>query len=716
MKRLIFIVAALMAFMVNAATDGMLLNSASWNNRGAGGIKVYDAVNRCLLKNDDNGKRNAPAVGSRAENVTEEGLVPVTIKVQPDKNGENQRAFSMDLIRDDGASWGEMFESNVTLNVPKGEYLVEVMFVDGGLSVLFFPDVKVDGPMELTVNRDMATNSLTADPLIPGGARVVLPEAVAEDNVIGENYNTRFVNAEMYVCYKGVNKGTYMTEGEVENSGWRNEMTIHTNINDGNASFFWTFNMLTKDDKYAAFFITAPCDATYPDGIISNDYTKYLKFEPEIAHTPVYDEMGMGNDGQRVMLSVFNSKDELLSGGGSYSPQPFEVYICNELGDAAAPYALSFVSSLDILRGMPVGIIAPGAIGKDGKMFFASTQDGNSYATSLAGSENVYPVNPDFSFPYFQGLEFGNTSACCVTGHQLIDWSDTPFEYIFIANYYGNAGERRNPDVRNATAEVVIDGKVVLPRGSTGAIYDWAEQRSQTEHPKEKVSYVFYDENIIVDGIKGYNICNVTVDEGKEDRDAPTLQRLMLKNRDGNPTVRFASPADGKIALAGGDFVRNQYMRDTGSEGLVSSEYYTYSPATIKVEYAPRGSQEFTALAVEEDASKFFMPGYGAYWEGNLGTVDRQSPDGWFDLRVTLTDASGNSQVQTISPAFHIESLSSVEDAVTDKDVCIRVENNRIIAPSGAEIYDISGRPASPTPGPGIYIVRHAGKSVKIIL
>lgn len=238
MKRLIFIVAALMAFMVNAATDGMLLNSASWNNRGAGGIKVYDAVNRCLLKNDDNGKRNAPAVGSRAENVTEEGLVPVTIKVQPDKNGENQRAFSMDLIRDDGASWGEMFESNVTLNVPKGEYLVEVMFVDGGLSVLFFPDVKVDGPMELTVNRDMATNSLTADPLIPGGARVVLPEAVAEDNVIGENYNTRFVNAEMYVCYKGVNKGTYMTEGEVENSGWRNEMTIHTNINDGNASFF----------------------------------------------------------------------------------------------------------------------------------------------------------------------------------------------------------------------------------------------------------------------------------------------------------------------------------------------------------------------------------------------------------------------------------------------------------------------------------------------
>ena len=507
-----------------------------------------------------------------------------------------------------------------------------------------------------------------------------------------------------------------MTEGEVENSGWRNEMTIHTNINDGNASFFWTFNMLTKDDKYAAFFITAPCDATYPDGIISNDYTKYLKFEPEIAHTPVYDEMGMGNDGQRVMLSVFNPKDELLSGGGSYSPQPFEVYICNEHGDAAAPYALSFVSSLDILRGMPVGIIAPGAIGKDGKMFFASTQDGNSYATSLAGSENVYPVNPDFSFPYFQGLEFGNTSACCVTGHQLIDWSDTPFEYIFIANYYGNAGERRNPDVRTATAEVVIDGKVVLPRGSTGAIYDWAEQRSQTEHPKEKVSYVFYDENIIVDGIKGYNICNVTVDEGKEDRDASTLQRLMLKNRDGNPTVRFASPADGKIALAGGDFVRNQYMRDTGSEGLVSSEYYTYSPATIKVEYAPRGSQEFTALAVEEDASKFFMPGYGAYWEGSLGTVDRQSLDGWFDLRVTLTDASGNSQVQTISPAFHIDSLSAINNAISDNNTEIRVENHCIIAPAGAEIYDICGRPASATPGPGIYIVRHAGKSVKIII
>lgn len=150
--------------------------------------------------------------------------------------------------------------------------------------------------------------------------------------------------------------------------------------------------------------------------------------------------------------------------------------------------------------------------------------------------------------------------------------------------------------------------------------------------------------------------------------------------------------------------------------GDVSSEYYTCSPADIKVEYAPGGSEEFAELVVEENPAKFFMPGYGAYWEGSLGTVDRESPDGWFDLRVTLTDASGNSQMQTISPAFRVESLSSVEDAVADKDACIRVENGRIIAPSGAEIHDICGRPASAAPAPGIYIVRHAGKSVKVIL
>jgi|GEM_PF-3120583 len=716
MKKLIFIIAAMMAFTSYATPDGMGLNSDFRGFRNTSGTKVYDAVNWCLLKNDDSRKRQAPAVSSRTDNEAEAELVPVTIKVQPDRNGENQRAFSMDIIRADGASWGEEFASEVTLNVPKGEYLVEVTFVGGGLSVLFFPDVKVEGAMELTVNRDMATNSLTAEPLIPGGARVVLPEAVEDDMIIGENYNTRFVNAEMYVCYKGLNRTTYVTEEDVENPGWRNRLTIHTNITDGNASFFWAVNMLTKDDKYAAFYVSSPCNEAHEDGIISNDCSKYLKFEPKIAHTPVYDEKGRENDGQQVMLNVYNSQNEVLTGYGSYSVNPYEVYICNELEEYAGSSALTFVGSMDIMQGMPVGVIAPGAVGKDGIMFFASTQDGNSYATSLEGSNNVYPINMNFSFPYFQGLEFGNTSACCVTGHQLIKMAETSFEYAYIDNYYGNAGEIRNPDYRTATAQVMIDGDVVLTRGATGAIYNWAKERSQTEHPKEVVSYVFYDENIIVDGIKGYNICNVTVDESKEDRDAPTLQRMMLKNRDGNPTVRFASPADGKIALAGGDFVRQQYMKDTGSGGLRSSEYYTYTPATIKVEYAPRGNGEFTELAVEEDASKFFMPGYGAYWEGSLGTVDRQSPDGWFDLRVTLTDASGNSQVQTISPAFHIESLSSVEDAVTDKDVCIRVENNRIIAPSGAEIYDISGRPASSAPAPGIYIVRHAGKSVKIII
>lgn len=72
--------------------------------------------------------------------------------------------------------------------------------------------------------------------------------------------------------------------------------------------------------------------------------------------------------------------------------------------------------------------------------------------------------------------------------------------------------------------------------------------------------------------------------------------------------------------------------------------------------------------------------------------------------------------MQTISPAFHIDSLSAINNAISDNNTEIRVENHCIIAPAGAEIYDICGRPASATPGPGIYIVRHAGKSVKVIL
>lgn len=71
------------------------------------------------------------------------------------------------------------------------------------------------------------------------------------------------------------------------------------------------------------------------------------------------------------------------------------------------------------------------------------------------------------------------------------------------------------------------------------------------------------------------------------------------------------------------------------------------------------------------------MPGFGTYYRGSLASVDRPSENGWFDVRIRLTDASGNYQEQTLSPAFRIEANVGVNE-VTGAEIGLAVANGRI--------------------------------------
>ena len=52
------------------------------------------------------------------------------------------------------------------------------------------------------------------------------------------------------------------------------------------------------------------------------------------------------------------------------------------------------------------------------------------------------------------------------------------------------------------------------------------------------------------------------------------------------------------------------------------------------------------------------MPGLGQFYKGSLAAVSGQAYEGWFDLKVQVTDAAGNWQEQVISPAFRIDNLA----------------------------------------------------------
>lgn len=216
------------------------------------------------------------------------------------------------------------------------------------------------------------------------------------------------------------------------------------------------------------------------------------------------------------------------------------------------------------------------------------------------------------------------------------------------------------------------------------------------ELPTEgKIDFEFIDTNVAIDGIQGKNVCRVGFDMSHADWQPPTLQIVRFVDTNDNFIDRYAKSDDGVIEFYGGDFRFHQ-----NPETYVG--WYTEEAATeVKVEYAPYGTDSFLPIDVENVAERDFMPGFGTYYRGSLAVVDRKSENGWFDVRITLTDAAGNFQEQTLSPAFKIEGSVGVET----------IENN--VTESGR--YDLNGK-AITADYEGIGVIRYSDGSTKKII
>lgn len=204
----------------------------------------------------------------------------------------------------------------------------------------------------------------------------------------------------------------------------------------------------------------------------------------------------------------------------------------------------------------------------------------------------------------------------------------------------------------------------------------------------------------LVDGtVQSHNNAVMQCNIDKVDWVPPTAQLLWFTDEQ-LMTDHFQTPENAVLHLYAADF--RYTLNDTFDKDMMEA----YPLESIKVEYAPTGSSEFTEIEVSENADMFFMPGYGYCYDGSLAGIDRGSDNGWMDLRITLTDDSGNIQTQTLSPAFRVESLAGIEDVSLDNTV-----NG-----SDTQLYDLQGRKADANPVPGIYVRRSANRVEKVIV
>ncbi|MDE5796823.1 MAG: hypothetical protein K2H75_06905, partial [Muribaculaceae bacterium] len=94
-------------------------------------------------------------------------------------------------------------------------------------------------------------------------------------------------------------------------------------------------------------------------------------------------------------------------------------------------------------------------------------------------------------------------------------------------------------------------------------------------------------------------------------------------------------------------------------------------------------------LECVENSDRFMMPGWGYYWEASLESLQAPATDTRYDVRITLTDAAGNYQQQTLTPVFTITGTSGVTSisTVTSEATYYNLQGVKVKQPTENGIY-----------------------------
>lgn len=198
----------------------------------------------------------------------------------------------------------------------------------------------------------------------------------------------------------------------------------------------------------------------------------------------------------------------------------------------------------------------------------------------------------------------------------------------------------------------------------------------------------FFTDNILIDSeIPGTTSGTLTFNYPSSNHTLPTATALSFKSKStGEFTDRFSDASDGLLCM---------YAAELTFKTVVEPYHYIYyeyeTPEEVTVEFAPTGTGDYSTLAIKEIPENFYAPGYGAYYEADLATLDQASESGWYDLKITVIAANGAKQVQEISPAFNAFLVESDVNSIklsnnNDEVIYFNLQGQKINNPKEGQI------------------------------
>lgn len=259
--------------------------------------------------------------------------------------------------------------------------------------------------------------------------------------------------------------------------------------------------------------------------------------------------------------------------------------------------------------------------------------------------------------------------------------------------YVGRNGEFREADFHVVDAKFTVNGELVCDNYQEA---DNLRRQWMTNAYYMVFDIEFDNQNIIVDGLQGRSHATLHYDMNNDDCTLPTIQALQLRDAENNVNDRFATAADGTLLFAAADFTAQMPHYDG---------FFTCGDiAQVQVSCSPYGTEEWQELSTQEDPDLYYMPGLGHVYRASLADVAGKGQNGWFDLRIRLEDASGNSMEQTLSPAFRLE--DRVDDGIHEQS----------LSATPVAYYTLEGKRVN-APMKGVNVVKtEDGKTYKVVV
>jgi len=258
-------------------------------------------------------------------------------------------------------------------------------------------------------------------------------------------------------------------------------------------------------------------------------------------------------------------------------------------------------------------------------------------------------------------------------------------EYIFK----GVNGEQRSGDALAQTLKVFTKDSIGAWSEIWTGAYDKISTLSSTLKKadyKGRVAIEVVDTAYTMGKHKGVSTSRIEFDMTKADFTAPVLNMINVRNGQDRIVETLQTPEEGTIEL---------YASDLEFKMVKMKGFTRDDVKSVKVEYADHNTGKYLELPVKANKDKDIAMFWGQNFTASLKDMKKESNDGWFDLRVTVTDEDGNNYTLTAAPAFCVESLVGVKatgidnSELTIKDGEISVANT---PDAVIEVYDMLGR------------------------